>query len=69
MDEIIPPLAPVPAMWLEALTESRADLAAGLTVPGGEVMRALYHSIARLEALRPMDGQISRPETPQAVIV
>ena len=40
----------VPAGWLEAIAESEAELAAGLTVPGDEVMRELYESIARLEA-------------------
>lgn len=52
MDEITPTTRPVPAGWLEALADSRAELAAGLTGPGDEVMRALYESIARLEARR-----------------
>jgi hypothetical protein len=38
-----------PAGWLEALAESEAELAAGLTVPGDVIMRELYESIARLE--------------------
>ena len=50
VDEIAPKTRPVPAGWLEALAESRAELAAGLTVLGHEVMRELYASIARLEA-------------------
>lgn len=53
------PTRPVPAGWLEALTESRVELASGLTVPGDEVMRALYESIAWLEA-RPTDRQARR---------
>ena len=55
MDEHNPTTRPVPFGWLEDLAESRAELAAGLTVPGEEVMRALYESIARLEA-RQTDG-------------
>jgi hypothetical protein len=42
--------AQAPAGWLEALDRSEAQLAAGETVPGEEVMRELYESIARLEA-------------------
>jgi hypothetical protein len=38
-----------PADWLEALAESEAELAAGQTVPGDEIMRELHESIARLE--------------------
>ena len=53
MDEITRTTRPVPAGWLEALAESEAELASGLTVPGDEVMRELYESIARLEARRP----------------
>ena len=41
---------PVPAGWLDAIAESEAELAAGLTLPGDDVMRELYESIARLEA-------------------
>jgi predicted metalloprotease with PDZ domain len=44
--------AEVPAEWLEALAESEAQLAAGQTVPGDEIMRELHESIARLEANR-----------------
>lgn len=55
MDEITP-TRPVPAGWLNAIAESEAELAAGLTVPGDEVMRELYESIARLEARR-TDGK------------
>jgi len=33
-----------------SLVESEAELDAGLTVPGDVVMRALYESIARMEA-------------------
>ncbi len=51
MDEI-PLRARAPAGWLEALERSEAQLAAGQTVPGEEVMRELYESIARLEAKR-----------------
>lgn len=43
-------MRPVPTGWLEALTESRAELASGLTVPGDEVVCAFYESIARLAA-------------------
>jgi hypothetical protein len=39
-----------PAGWLEALERSEAQIAAGETVLGEEVMRGLYESIARLEA-------------------
>ncbi len=39
-----------PPGWLEILEESEAELAAGLTVPGDEVMRELHESIARLES-------------------
>jgi len=38
-----------PPDWLEALDESEAELAAGMIVPGDEVMRGLNASIARLE--------------------
>jgi hypothetical protein len=44
--------AQAPAGWLEALDRSEAQLAAGETVPGEEVMRELDKSIARLEAKR-----------------
>ena len=49
MDEI-PTTRQVPSGWLDAIEESEAELAAGLTVAGDEVMRELYESIARLEA-------------------
>src|SRR6185437_8060516 len=42
----------VPAGWLEALAESRAQLAAGQIVPGEVVKQHLLDSIARLEAKR-----------------
>jgi len=64
MDEITPTTRPVPAGWLEALAESEAELAAGLTVPGDEVMRELYESIARLEA-RKTDGKARRVAQPR----
>lgn len=38
-----------PPDWLEALDESEAELAAGMILPGDEVMRGLHASIARLE--------------------
>ena len=40
---------PARAEWLKALEESEAQLAAGQTVPGAEVMRGLRDGIARLE--------------------
>ena len=49
MDEITT-TRPVPSGWLDAIEESEAELAAELTVPGGDAMRALYESIAHLEA-------------------
>ncbi len=51
-DNPVLPLAP--AGWLEALDESEAELAAGMTVPGDIIMRELYDSIARLEANAPI---------------
>jgi hypothetical protein len=51
MDDTPTP-AIAPSGWLEALAESEAELAAGLTVPGDEIMRELHESIARLEAKR-----------------
>ena len=63
MDEIVPRTRPVPAGWLEVLEESRAELAAGLTVPGDDVMRALYESIARLEA--PLTDRGTRGDKPR----
>lgn len=64
MDEIAPTTRPVPAGWLEALEESRAELAAGLTVLGDEIMRELYESIARLEA-RQTDSKARRVARPR----
>jgi hypothetical protein len=64
MDKINPATRPVPAGWLEALTESPAELAAGLTVPGDEIMRELYESIARLEA-RQTDSKARRVTRPR----
>jgi len=49
MDNTRPP-ATAPAGWLEALTESEAQLAAGQIVDGEEVMRELDACIAELEA-------------------
>lgn len=43
---------PAPAGWLEALAESEAELAAGLTVPGEVVHQELRDAIARLKAKR-----------------
>jgi hypothetical protein len=62
MDGIAPASRKVPARWLEALEGSRAELAAGLIVPGDEVMRELYESIARLETrqIRPLPRRSSR---------
>ena len=48
--DVITTTHPVPAGWLDAIAKSEAELAAGLTVAGDEVMRELYESIARLEA-------------------
>ena len=64
MGEIIPTTLPVPSGWLEALAESRAELAAGLTVSGDESMRELYESIARLEA-RQTDSKARRVTQPR----
>jgi hypothetical protein len=48
--------APEPAVahagWLEALAESEAELAAGLTVPAEVVHQRIRESIARIEAKR-----------------
>ena len=41
-----------PAGWLEALAESEAELAAGLTVPMEDVLRELDNAIDRLETGR-----------------
>ena len=59
MNKITPTTRPVPAGWLEAIAESEAELAKGLIVPGDEVMRELYESIARLEG-RQADGKNCR---------
>jgi len=59
MDDIAPASCTVPAGWLEALEESRAELAAGLIVPGDEVMRELYESIGRLQG-RQTDSKVRR---------
>lgn len=46
------PLPLAPPGWLEALAESEAELAAGLTVPSEPIMQRLRETIARLEAKR-----------------
>jgi hypothetical protein len=48
-----------PTGWLEALSESEAELAAGETVPGEVVRQRLLDSIARIEA-RPAAAQLRR---------
>ena len=45
-----PTIAPVPAGWLKVLAESEAELAAGLTVDGEQIVRELYAAADRLEA-------------------
>jgi hypothetical protein len=40
----------VPTDLLDALAESEAELAAGQTSPGDDIMRELHESIARLES-------------------
>ena len=45
-----PTQAIAPAGWLEALAESEAQLAAGLTVPGEAVRQRLHDALVRLEA-------------------
>ena len=45
-----PAFASVPAGWLEVLAESEAELAAGLTVDGDQIVRDLYAAADRLEA-------------------
>jgi hypothetical protein len=47
-DTVTPDLAP--ALWLDALAESGADIGVGRIVPGEVVMRDLRESLARLEA-------------------
>jgi hypothetical protein len=44
--------ARAPAEWIEALYASRADLAAGRTVPGEKVLADLRAAVARMEALK-----------------
>jgi len=51
--------AEAPAGWLEAIAESEAELAAGLTVPGDVVRQRLLDSIARIEAKRAATEQRS----------
>jgi len=46
-----------PHGWLQILEESEAEIAAGLTVSGDEVMRGLRESLARLEE----NGRATRP--------
>ena len=43
-------LTAVSAGWLDVLAESEADLAAGLTVDGDQIVRELYAAADRLEA-------------------
>lgn len=45
-----PTFTPAPAGWLEVLAESEAELAAGLTVDGDQIVRELYAAADRLEA-------------------
>jgi hypothetical protein len=45
-----PSFTPAPAGWLEVLAESEAELAAGLTVDGDQIVRELYAAADRLEA-------------------
>ena len=45
-----PATGPVPAGWLEILAESEAELAAGLTVDGDQLIRELYAAAEQLEA-------------------
>ncbi len=44
------PIAPIPDGWLEILAESEAELAAGLTVDGDQIIRELYAAAEQLEA-------------------
>ena len=50
--------------WLDALIESEAQLATGLTVPGEAIRQRIVDSIARLEAkpatVTPKHGATSR---------
>jgi len=46
----LPRRAQAPAGWIEALDRSEAQLAAGETISGEEVMRELRDSIDRMEA-------------------
>lgn len=43
-----PTLTAVPAGWLDVLAESEAELAAGLTVDGDQIVRELYAAADRL---------------------
>jgi hypothetical protein len=45
-----PILAAIPAGWLDVLAESEAELSAGLTVDGDQIVRELYAAADRLEA-------------------
>nr|WP_294502463.1 hypothetical protein [uncultured Rhodopila sp.] len=49
MDDTMP-IAPIPDGWLEILAESEAELAAGLTVDGDQIIRELYAAAEQLEA-------------------
>ena len=46
----VPDIQDAPKGWREALGRSAAQFAAGQTVDGGDVLRRLDESIARLEA-------------------
>jgi hypothetical protein len=46
----VPDIQDAPKAWREALDRSAAQLAAGQTVDGRDVLRRLDESIARLEA-------------------
>jgi hypothetical protein len=45
----VPDIQDAPKAWREALDRSAAQFAAGQTVDGGDVLRRLDESIARLE--------------------
>jgi hypothetical protein len=49
-------LVDAPPGWLEALAESEAELAAGMTVSGASVRRRLLDSLDRLEASASLTG-------------
>jgi hypothetical protein len=57
----VPDSAVAPAGWLEALAESEAELAAGLTVPAEVVHQRIRESIARIEAKRAAIPQREAP--------